>query len=85
MTAIAAIVAATVAAMVDTAIADTAIADTAIADTVIATIIRIIITIALLIPNRTHKRIDVKHQNSLRNRWRKSCARCRVMRRRKSG
>lgn len=80
MTAIAAIVAATVAAMVDTAIADTAIADT-----VIATIIRIIITIALLIPNRTHKRIDVKHQNSLRNRWRKSCARCRVMRRRKSG
>lgn len=80
MTAIAAIVAATVAAMVDTAIADTAIADT-----VIATIIRIIITIAFLIPNRTHKRIDVKHQNSLRNRWRKSCARCRVMRRRKSG
>ena len=80
MTAIAAIVAATVAAMVDTAIADTAIADT-----VIATIIRIIITIALLIPNRTHKRIDVKHQNSLRNRWRKSYARCRVMRRRKSG
>lgn len=80
MTAIAAIVAATVAAMVDTAIADTAIADT-----VIATIIRIIITIALLIPNRTNKRIDVKHQNSLRNRWRKSCARCRVMRRRKSG
>ena len=79
MTAIAAIVAATVAVTV------AAIVDTAIADTVIATIIRIIITIALLIPNRAHKRIDVKHQNSLRNRWKKSCARCRVMRRRKSG
>lgn len=53
--------------------------------TVIATITHIIITITRPIPSRAHRRIDVKHQPFQRRRWKRNCAKCRVMRKRKNG